>query len=99
VGSSPYNDGTAQHRQMARARQARQKGVTKVNQWLNPHTRQTGANLVDAGRVQCASSRSGRRLRSRFFVADQEATRKACGVLVAKLQGKSWAPALPTGLW
>ena len=25
-------------------------------------------------------------------VHDEEATRKACGVLVAMLQGKSWAP-------
>jgi hypothetical protein len=28
VGSSPDNDGTRQHRQMVRARQARQRGVT-----------------------------------------------------------------------
>jgi hypothetical protein len=97
VGSSPYNAGMAQHRQMGRARQARQKGVTKVNQWLNPLNRGTGSNLVDMGRVQCASSRLGQRLRSRFLAADQEATRNACGVLVARLQGKSWAPALPTG--
>jgi hypothetical protein len=31
-------------------------------------------------------------------VAGQEATRKACGVLVARLQGHSRAPILPTGM-
>jgi hypothetical protein len=31
--------------------------------------------------------------------AGQEATRKACGVLVAMLQGHSWAPTPPTGAW
>ena len=30
-------------------------------------------------------------------VSGKEATRKACGVLVARLQGHSWAPPLPTG--
>src|SRR4029450_2865645 len=29
----------------------------------------------------------------------EEATRKICGVLVARLPGKSWAPPLPTGTW
>ncbi len=36
---------------MAGARQARQTGATRVNQWLNPLKRGTGSNLVDAGRV------------------------------------------------
>jgi hypothetical protein len=31
--------------------------------------------------------------------AGREATRKACGVLVAMLQGHSWAPTPPTGAW
>ena len=49
--SSPDNDGTGRHYQTARARQARRKGVTKVNQWLNPLKRVTGSNLVDMGRA------------------------------------------------
>jgi hypothetical protein len=49
VGSSPDNDGTGRHRQTARVRQVRQKGVTRVNQWLNPLKRGTSSNLVDVG--------------------------------------------------
>jgi hypothetical protein len=51
VGSSPDNDGTGRYYQTARVRQARRKGVTKVNQWLNPLKRETGSNLVDEGRT------------------------------------------------
>ena len=51
MGSSPDNDETGRHYQTARARQARRKGVTKVNQWLNPLKRETGSNLVDVGRT------------------------------------------------
>ncbi len=51
VGSSPDNDGTGRHCQTARVRQARRKGATKVNQWLNPLKHETGSNLVDMGRA------------------------------------------------
>ena len=51
AGSSPDNDGTGRHYQTARVRQARRKGATKVNQWLNPLKRETGSNLVDMGRT------------------------------------------------
>lgn len=51
VGSSPDNAGTGRYCQTVRVRQARRKGVTRVNQWLNPLKRQTGSNLVDAGRA------------------------------------------------
>ena len=51
MASSPDNDGTGRYCQTARVRQARQRGVTRVNQWLNPLKRETGSNLVDAGRV------------------------------------------------
>ena len=47
--SSPDNDGTGRHCQTARVRQARQRGVTRVNQWLNPLKRGTSSNLVDMG--------------------------------------------------
>jgi hypothetical protein len=49
VGSSPDNDGTDRHCQTIRVRQARQRGVTRVNQWLNPLKRETSSNLVDMG--------------------------------------------------
>ncbi len=51
VASSPDNDGTHQHCQMVRVRLARQRGVTRVNQWLNPLKCGTGSNLVDMGRA------------------------------------------------
>jgi len=46
---------------MTRARPARQKGATKVNQRLNPLKRDTGSNLVDVGRIAVHAVR--RRLR------------------------------------
>lgn len=61
MGSSPDNDGTHQHCQMVRVRLARQRGVTKVNQWLNPLKCGTGSNLVDVGRAAaCVSRTDGR---------------------------------------
>jgi hypothetical protein len=51
VGSSPDNAGTGRYRQTVRVRQARRKGVTRVNQWQNPLKRETGSNLVDVGRA------------------------------------------------
>jgi hypothetical protein len=86
---------------MAQARLARQEGATKVIQWLNPLKRDTGSNLVDVGRIAAhvAGAPNRRRLRSRFSAVGGEATRKACGVLVAMLQGKSWAPTLTIDTW
>jgi hypothetical protein len=49
VGSSPDNDKTGWYYQTARAWLARQRGVTKVNQWLNPLKCGTSSNLVDMG--------------------------------------------------
>mgnify|MGYP007135476640 CR=1 FL=1 len=43
AGSSPDNDETGRHYQTVRVRQARSKGVTKVNQWLNPLKDGTGS--------------------------------------------------------
>ena len=94
AGSSPDKDGTGRNYQTARVRQARRKGVTQVNQWLNPLKEATGSNLVDVGRA--ATHAGCRFLRSAtpkpVSCAGGEATRNACGVLVARLQGNSWAP-------
>jgi hypothetical protein len=72
------------------ARSARRKGVTEVNQWLNPLKSDAGSNLVDVGRSAAHAARAvgGRGLRSRPNAAGGEAARKACGVLVAMLQGE-----------
>lgn len=101
MGSSPDNDGTGRHRQTIRVRQARQRGVTKVNQWLNPLKRGTSSNLVDMGwaAVHVVPCERGTRLRRRFFDADHEATVNACGVAVERPQRNSWASILPTGTW
>jgi hypothetical protein len=48
-GSSPDNAGTGQYCQMARVRQARQRGVTQVNQWLNPRKTRTGSKPGGSG--------------------------------------------------
>jgi len=101
VGSSPDNDGTGRYCQTARVRLARQRGVTRVNQWLNPLKCGTGSNLVDVGRVavRVVLDERGRRLRSRSLMSVGRPSRKICGVLVARLQRQSWAPILPTGAW
>jgi hypothetical protein len=72
------------------ARSARRKGVTEVNQWLNPLKSDAGSNLVDVGRSAAHAVRDarGRGLRSRPNAVGGEAARKACGVLVAMLQGE-----------
>lgn len=97
--SGPDNDGTGQHCQMVRVRQARRKGATKVNQRLNaPQDETTSSNLADMGwvatrtRTTTAMSLSCRGTLRLGDVAGREATPKACGVGVAKLQGHSWAP-------
>jgi len=71
------------------ARSARRKGVTEVNQWLNPLKRDTGSDLVDGrGAARTARGVGGRELRSRLNAAGGEAARKDCGVLGAMLQGE-----------
>jgi hypothetical protein len=91
-GSSPDNDGTGRYRRTAWVRQARREGVAEANQWLNSLKRGIGSNLADAGRGAVHARPGGGRLWRRNFVAGAEAMRKVCGVLVARLQGESWAP-------
>src|SRR5215217_1527188 len=83
---------------MGRARQARQtrrngsEPVVETPQALEP------ARIwrIWAGQ-QCTSSHQGGAVTPKpESVAGGEATRKACGVLVARLQGHSRAPILPT---
>jgi len=66
-----------------------------------PQAGDTGSNLTDMGRA-AVSARPyipGRTTPDGVEPAVTEATRKACGVLVARLQGKSWAPPPSNGHW
>jgi hypothetical protein len=64
-----------------------------------PESNSAGSNLVDLGRsaahVLLPLGRGDSRVGCRS--ADLEATRKGCGVLVARLPGNSWAPRPSTG--
>ena len=98
VDSSPDKAGTGQHCQMVWVRQARRKGVTKVNQRLNAsQEKTTSSNLADVGwvatrtRTTTTLSLLCRGTLGLGDVAGREATLKACGVGVARLQGHSWA--------
>jgi hypothetical protein len=63
------------------------------NQWSNPRKARTGSNLADMGRIAVhARARSARATPKPVNRAGGEAMRKACGVLMAMLPGKSWAP-------
>lgn len=74
------------------------------NQRVKPLKRYTGSNLADVGRRAVHTRASALSVGDRVTpvlgeVAGREATRKACGVLVAMLQGQSWAPTPSTGVW
>lgn len=86
AGSSPDNDGPCQHCQMVWARQARQRGVTKVNQWLNPLKCGTGSNLADVGRaaVRAVPGRTRDATPKPIIDVGGEATVNACGVAVGE---------------
>ena len=70
------------------------------NQRVKPLKRYTGSNLADMGRIAVHTHRLmlGRRV-TLLSCEDggREVTRKVCGVLVAMLQGQSWAPNPSTG--
>jgi hypothetical protein len=72
-----------------------------VNQWLNPLKVATGSDLVDVGRAAAHADCEGWQAVTPKPVscAGGEATRNACGVLVARLQGNSWSPTPSIGAW
>jgi hypothetical protein len=93
AGSSPDNDGTGRYCQTARVRQARPKGVTRVNQRLKLRNVSTGSNLVDVGRFAVRGSYEADGPTPKPYESvGEEAMLKACGVGVAMLPGYSWAP-------
>ncbi len=67
------------------------------NQRVTPLKRYAGSNLVDMGRG-VMHVRRWRATPGPVEVAGREATRKGCGVLVARSQGQSWAPTPSTGV-
>ncbi len=99
VGSSPDNGETDRHHRTVRARLARRKGATKVNQWLNPLKRVR--RLQPGGYGPDCNARRPPWLRAATpkpsLAVGGEATRNVCGVLVAMLQGHSWAPTPSSG--
>ena len=62
------------------------------NQWSNPLKSRTGSNLVDMGRAAVHVRVEARMTPSSAYRVGQEAMGKVCGVPMARLQGKSWAP-------
>ena len=72
------------------------------NQRVKPLKKSTGSNLADVGR-RAVHARApfwgGRATPVPFEDVGREATRKHCGVLVAMLQGQSWAPTPSIGMW
>lgn len=70
------------------------------NQRLNASQENTtSSNLTDQGWVATRTDPAVAGWGTLWLgdVADREATVKACGVTVARLQGHSWAPTLPKG--
>jgi hypothetical protein len=99
VASSPDNAGTREHCQIVRVRQARQDGVTAVNQRMNASQGLiTSSNLTDLGWAATRTPILVGGTPWPVCVAGREATLNACGVGVAKSQGHSWAPRLLNGL-
>lgn len=94
--SSPDNDGTEQHCQMLRARLARRK-VHVRNQRQTPLKRAANSNLVDQGWFAARTHAPAWGTLVPVDVAGAEATVNACGVVVARLQGHSWAPTPSNG--
>jgi L-alanine-DL-glutamate epimerase-like enolase superfamily enzyme len=72
-----------------------------VNQWWNPRKLGTPAPTwwMWAGQQRATTLLPGGRLQHGVVPAVLEATGKACGVPVARLPGKSWAPPSSTGRW
>jgi hypothetical protein len=68
------------------------------NQRLNaPQEKATSSNLMDMGWVAARIGALAPRTLRPIDVVGHEATVNACGVVVAKLQGQSWAPTPSSG--
>jgi len=92
VASSPDNAGTNQHCQMIWVRQAKRKGVREKPAFESPSRSNHQLKSGGYGLGCDAHLHEVQRTLVSVDVADKEATMKACGVVVAKSQGHSWAP-------
>ena len=103
AASSSVNAGTVRYYQTGRVRQASREGVRVQKPAVEPPQVRNrpqiwrtwvGSDLVDMGRaaVHADCARVQAATPEPVSWAGGEATRKACGVLVARLQGNSWAP-------
>ena len=97
MASSLDKAGTDQHRQMVRVRRARRKGVREKPAAERPSSQSTSSNLMDMGWVAARIGASAPRTLRPIKVVGQEAMVNACGVVVAMLQGHSWAPTPSSG--
>ena len=97
MASSLDKAGTDQHHQMVWVRQARRKGVREKPASERPSRQSTSSNLMDMGWAAARIGTSAPRTPWSNDVVDREATVKACGVVVAMLQGHSWAPTPSSG--
>ena len=101
AASSPDNDGTGRHRQTARARQARREGVaTERTSGGTPSSVEPAPTWwIWAGQQRAPTwTYEGGDFVEALHV-EREGPGNACGVPVARLQGKSWAPPPSTGAW
>ena len=98
VVSSSVKAGTVRYCQTGRVRQARREGVRVQEPVVEPP--QVMNRLQPGGYGPARSARPDDGVGATpkpVRRAGGEATRKACGVLVARLQGNSWAPHLSIG--
>ena len=95
VGAAPTTTGRAGTARRPGSGKQDGKVQGELNQWWNPRKRHSGPNLADLGR---AATHARRREPTTgdsvvgVIPAGAEAERKDCGVLAARLPGKSWAP-------
>jgi len=99
VGAAPTTTGRPWYRQTGRARQARRTGARVQEPVVEPP--QVERRLQPGGYGPVSSAHLNRvgdpgagrgDFGSVLGLAGSEATVKVCGVVVARLQGKSWAP-------
>jgi hypothetical protein len=90
MDSSPDNGGTLWHCQTRRVRQARREGIRMKKSVVEPPQAGTPAQIwwIWAGQQRTPILATPKP----SHVVGWEATSKACGVDVARLQGKSWMP-------
>jgi hypothetical protein len=94
AASSSVNAGTVRYCQTGRVRQASREGVRVQKPVVEPPQVMNRPQIwwIWAGQQRTSQSLVAGATPEPVRWAGGEATRKACGVLVARLQGNSWAP-------